>query len=177
MDQKINPASRKSHSFPHEKGEIVFGRYQVSAMLTQKWHALDHLCGTITHVDGMNSLHVGVYEASHKRFKSFYANSSRRGRTAMDEAVSTQSAQSPETQEGFIKSELSEKISEWECWSSARSANYSIPARSGAKTSLFIMKTENNNVWCWNEHPKANWYGRRDYGRRNTIGNNAEWRM
>lgn len=38
----------------------VFGRYQVSGILTQKWYALDHFCEAITDVGGIESLHVGM---------------------------------------------------------------------------------------------------------------------
>lgn len=57
-------------------------------MLTQKWHTQDHQCEAITYVGGIDSLHAGVYEITHKRFILPYANSSRQSRAAMNEVVS-----------------------------------------------------------------------------------------
>lgn len=46
--------------FSRSKETAVFGRYQPSGMLTQKWHALDHIYEAVTHVGGIESLHTGV---------------------------------------------------------------------------------------------------------------------
>lgn len=53
--------------------KAAFELYRVSEMSTQKQNALDHLCEALTHVGGAESLHAGVYEASHKQFIATYA--------------------------------------------------------------------------------------------------------
>lgn len=65
-------------------------------MLTQKRHALDHLCETILEAGEIESLHGEIYEASHKRFKLFYDRSSRRKRIATDKIISLQNAENTE---------------------------------------------------------------------------------
>lgn len=54
-------------------------------MVTQKWHALEHLCDAVSLVGGVEGLHVGVHMVSYKQFKASYALSSQRKRSAMDE--------------------------------------------------------------------------------------------
>lgn len=67
--------------------KAVFGMYQTSEMLTQKWQALDHLCEGVTYAGCVESLHAGVYEASHKQFEAMYAQSSRIKRSGIDKVV------------------------------------------------------------------------------------------
>lgn len=109
-------------------------------MRTQEWHALNHLCEGITHVGWAISRHARIYEASYKRFKSFYANCFRQGRTAMSKLVSIQNSETKTTQEDFFESLFPEKSINGST-EEACSADSSILARSGTKHSLFALET------------------------------------
>lgn len=74
----------------------MFEKYQAFGINTQKWHALDRLCETVSEVGCKESLHVCIYKTSHKRFKHFYSSSSRRKRIAMDEINCMQNNESSE---------------------------------------------------------------------------------
>ncbi|NJK52916.1 MAG: hypothetical protein HC936_08975 [Leptolyngbyaceae cyanobacterium SU_3_3] len=129
---------RRIRSF--KKAKFAFEKYQVSGMHTQKWHALDHLCEAISDVGGIESLHGGIYEASHKRFKLFYSRSSRRKRTAMDEIISMQNAESSECFNEFIENRTS-AVALNGCVDEARKSDSSFLTRNGAKSSLSDLET------------------------------------
>lgn len=70
--------------------EQLFGKYQASEMLSQEWHAWNRLGEAVTNVDGIESQHSAMCEASLKQSKKMYAMGSRRKRSAMDEIVAMQ---------------------------------------------------------------------------------------
>lgn len=85
-----------------KKERFAFGKYQAAGLLTQKWHAHDLLCEANLEVGNIESLHGGIHEASHKRFKLIYDRSSWRRRGAIDEIVSMQNAENTEQFYKFI---------------------------------------------------------------------------
>lgn len=62
-------------------------------MLPQKRHALIHISGVLSHVDGVEILHASVLEAPQKRITSLHAKSSRRKGIVISEAKSMQKAE------------------------------------------------------------------------------------
>lgn len=160
-----------------KKSIISFDRYLLSAILTRKWHELIHQCEAIIHVGGIGRLHAGVYEASHSWFKSFYADSSRRRRKAMDKVVSMQNAEKPKAQKDIIECRVPEKSMK-ESAEKARTADSSIPATSNAKRSLFAFKTVMFDVEIiskrLNDMGKGTW---RDDGSEKTTWDTTVWRI
>lgn len=152
--------------FFKEKVTVHSGRYQIFALLTQTWHALDQLCEAITHAGALYILHAGVYEPSHEWFKSCHANSSWRIRTAMDQVVFVQNVENPEMQVDFIVSRFQKSFLNG-IPEETRGADSSILARFGAKEITILI--ESSNVWCKNEHPEADLYEQRINGNRNNI--------
>lgn len=56
-------------------------------MATQKWNAVDFLCNAIRYVGNFDTIHAGVCEALHQRFKAPYCCFSRRKQSDMDEVI------------------------------------------------------------------------------------------
>lgn len=90
----------------------AFKRYQASKMLTQKWHAFDHICDETRHVENVETLHAGAYVALHKRFRAVYFNLSCRKRSAMDEESAVQNDNMIQTKSIFAaaQTEVGRKI-------------------------------------------------------------------
>lgn len=51
-----------------DDAKSVFRDYQVSAMVSFKWHGLEHLVESLEAVGGGEYLHAGYYESAHKVF-------------------------------------------------------------------------------------------------------------
>lgn len=58
-------------------GNYAFRACQTSTIDPQKWYLLDCLVDAIKGVGGILFLHRGLYESSHKIFKTLYAKSSK----------------------------------------------------------------------------------------------------
>lgn len=95
----------------------------------------------MSHVDGMKSLHADNFEASHKRFKSLCANSSRRKRTARGKVASVQSAETIENIDSFINNRL-ENMAMDRSAEEAQDADSCTLARSGAKCTQLAVESE-----------------------------------
>lgn len=78
-------------------------------LLAHNWHILDHLCEAILKTESLQSLHGGIYKASHKQFKLFYGGGSWRRRTATDEIISMQNGEKTEHLDEFIEKRDSTK--------------------------------------------------------------------
>lgn len=67
-----------------------FEQYQCSRMQTKKWHTADHTVKPLWDVDGLEYLHAGQFESSHKQFKRSYCLASKRKLAFMNETVAQQ---------------------------------------------------------------------------------------
>lgn len=68
----------------------TFGKYQASNMGTSKWHALEHVVDNLRDLGGIQYMHGGLYEQSHKNFKEDYKLTSKRVHSAMTETLKRQ---------------------------------------------------------------------------------------
>lgn len=130
MEQRIR--------FFRKKARFAFGKYLPSELLTKKRHALDRLCEAITEVEGIGSLHGGIYELCHKRFKLYYGRSSRPRRVAMDQIIFMQNDENVEHFEQFIGS-LVFSITVNGCAGEACKRDSKFLACNGAKSSSFEL--------------------------------------
>lgn len=88
----------------------MFDWYCAVGTLTKKSHALNQIYEGVSHVGEMKSLHTAAFEASHKKFKSLYANSSRRKRTFVGKVVSMQDWLMVGNSDGFINNRVKRKF-------------------------------------------------------------------
>lgn len=62
-------------------------------MVTQKWHALDHICDAIRDIDDITDLHAGRFESVHKRFAKAFCFSSKMARGVMSKVIDKENRQ------------------------------------------------------------------------------------
>lgn len=70
-----------------EKAKVVFGLYEESCMAKCKRHALNRVVEVLNQVGSVEYLDAGLFEGTHKRFKTQYRNDSRKRGTEMRETL------------------------------------------------------------------------------------------
>lgn len=88
-EEELGTLGEKINSFK-TLARDTFGVYQASNMGTSKWHALEHLVGNLRDLGGIQYMHGGLYEQSHKNFKEDYKLTSKRIHSAMRETLERQ---------------------------------------------------------------------------------------
>ena len=67
----------------------LYGNHHASALCTEKFHQLDHICEDIRRMGGLKSGDAGLYEHEHTDIKRANRSGSRKSHTAMKETVSS----------------------------------------------------------------------------------------
>lgn len=88
-EEELSNLSSKIAAFKL-RARSTFARYQPSSMGTVKWHLMDHIVADLRAVGGVEYLHGGIYEESHKLFKEDNRLTSRRKASAMAETIKKQ---------------------------------------------------------------------------------------
>ena len=129
-EDRISELERKIEIFK-KNALSLYGTYHASALCTEKFHQLDHICEDIRNMGGLRSGDAGLYEHEHTDIKRANRSGSRKNHTAMMETVSS-----------YVKEKyyLSRKRSEYDALATGKEVRLTTSEKAIKSDSAILVK-------------------------------------